>query len=188
MLLRSYSENSGGGIRPPLNPSVGAKVLPPYLPLKKSWNMLKITCLLLLTNKNMWQQNVTFIYSDNQKTMKYEDNIISILKCIRMCYKANIFTRYLKNYFFVWNLSVFTAQLLCFMVIKLFKIKTWFWNFVLLFLSFLVITVCSLNLFLLVGGGGQFSPLVVFFCITQKVLVWGCWNFLTFLTYPKPSL
>ena len=44
-----------------------------------------------------------------------------------------------------------------------------------------------LTLFLL-GGGSIWPPLVVFFYITQKVLVWGCWNFLTFLTYPKPSL
>ena len=38
------------------------------------------------------------------------------------------------------------------------------------------------------GGGSIWPPPVVFFYITQKVLVWGCWNFLTFLTYPKPSL
>ena len=45
----------------------------------------------------------------------------------------------------------------------------------LLFLSFLVNTVCCL------------TP-CSFFYITQKVLVWGCWNFLTFPKYPKPSL
>ena len=33
----------------------------------------------------------------------------------------------------------------------------------------------------------NWPPHVVFY-ITQKVLVWGCWNFLTFLTYPKPSV
>ena len=41
------------------------------------------------------------------------------------------------------------------------------------------------------AGGGSIwpSPLPCsFFYITQKVLVWGCSNFLTFLTYPKPSL
>ena len=31
-------------------------------------------------------------------------------------------------------------------------------------------------------------PPCSFFYITQKVLVWGCWNFLTFPKYPKPSL
>ena len=45
---------------------------------------------------------------------------------------------------------------------------------------------CLLTLFLL-GGRGQFDPPCSFFYITQKVLVWGCWNFLTFPTNPKPS-
>ena len=44
----------------------------------------------------------------------------------------------------------------------------------------------DLTLFLL--GGGQFDPPCSFFYITQTVLVWGGWNFLTFPTYPKPSL
>ena len=38
------------------------------------------------------------------------------------------------------------------------------------------------------GGGGSIWPPCSFFYITRKVLVWGCWNFLTFPTYPKPSL
>ena len=60
--------------------------------------------------------------------------------------------------------------------------------------SFLVLCMIKnqmflLTLFMLGGGGGQFvPPPVVFFYITQKVLVWGCWNFLTFPTYPKPSI
>ena len=38
------------------------------------------------------------------------------------------------------------------------------------------------------GGEGAIWPPCSFFYITQKVLGWGCWNFLTFPTYPKPSL
>ena len=34
----------------------------------------------------------TFIYSDNQKTMEYEDDIIAMFKCIRGCYKAKSYT------------------------------------------------------------------------------------------------
>ena len=37
--------------------------------------------------------------------------------------------------------------------------------------------------------GRKFEPLpLFFFYITQKVFVWGCWNFLTFRKYLKPSL
>ena len=42
---------------------------------------------------------------------------------------------------------------------------------------------CLLTLFLL--GGSILRPPLNFLDITQKVLVWGCWNFLTFLTYRK---
>ena len=45
-----------------------------------------------------------------------------------------------------------------------------------------------LTLFLLRGGGSILRPTAVLFYITQKVLVWGCWHFLTFPKYPKPSL
>ncbi len=30
-----------------------------------------------------------FFYSDNQKTVEYEDDIKAILMCVRGCYKAN---------------------------------------------------------------------------------------------------
>ena len=35
-------------------------------------------------------------YSDNQKPMEYEDDIIAVFKCIWWCYKANSFTKNLK--------------------------------------------------------------------------------------------
>ena len=38
------------------------------------------------------------------------------------------------------------------------------------------------------GGESIWPPPRSFFYITQKVLVRGCWNFLNFPTYPKPSL
>ena len=37
------------------------------------------------------------MYSEKQKTLDYEDDIISILKCIWCCYKANGFTSNLLN-------------------------------------------------------------------------------------------
>ena len=62
------------------------------------------------------------IYSDNQKTVEYKDDIKAILECIWWCYKANSFTiiKSLK-----WNGSVYVAQLLCLMFIGLFKVITW---------------------------------------------------------------
>ena len=45
-----------------------------------------------------------------------------------------------------------------------------------------------LTLFLLWRGSIWPPPPCSFFYITQKVLVWGCWNFLTFPIYPKPTL
>ena len=38
------------------------------------------------------------------------------------------------------------------------------------------------------GGGGPWDPTLMFLEVTQKVLVWGCLNFLTFLTITCPSL
>ena len=62
--------------------------------------------------------------------------------------------------------------------------------------SFLVLCMIKNQMFLLTlfmlggGGGGLFSPPppLSFFYITQKILVWGCWNFQTFPKYPKPYL
>ena len=47
----------------------------------------------------------------------------------------------------------------------------------------LIFNKCYITLFLM-GGGATCS----FFYITQNLLVWGRWNFLTFHKYPKPSL
>ena len=45
----------------------------------------------------------------------------------------------------------------------------------------------NFTLFLLGGRGVNLTSLEVFFYITQKILVWGCWNFLTFLKSHSPS-
>ena len=41
-----------------------------------------------------------YVYSDNHKKMEYEDNIITILKCIWCCYKANSFQWHLLDHLF----------------------------------------------------------------------------------------
>ena len=66
-------------------------------------------------------------YSDNQKTMQLEDDIIAIHKWILWCYKANSFTRHFSNHLFC-EMGLFTLRNFCVacMVIELFKVKTWF--------------------------------------------------------------
>ena len=45
-----------------------------------------------------WQFSLLFcLYSDNQKTLEYEDDFIAVLKCIWSCHKANSF-RHLLNH------------------------------------------------------------------------------------------
>ena len=55
---------------------------------------------------------MSLTYSNNQKTMKWEDDIIAIIKCIWWCYKANSFTRHLKNHLFC-EMSLFTLHNVC---------------------------------------------------------------------------
>ena len=66
-------------------------------------------------------RNVTFIYSDSQKTMKYvigRRHYISTYRVTKQIVLPDI-----SKISFLWNGSVYTAQLLCFMVNELFKVK-----------------------------------------------------------------
>ena len=95
-----------------------------------------------------------FIYSDNQKTTKYEDDIISVLKCIWSRYKANSFTRHFKNYFFC-EMGLFTLHKYCVSWLMIYFKLNLILKIFLLILSFMVISECSLTLFL---RGGSIRP------------------------------
>ena len=51
-------------------------------------------------------------YSDNQKTMEWENDIIAIFEYIWYCYKANSFIRRLLNHLFS-EMGVFTLHNCC---------------------------------------------------------------------------
>ena len=57
---------------------------------KKQVSVKTVLTSLGLTEKGMFE----LLYSDNQKTMEYED-ILAKLKCLWCCYKANSFNRHL---------------------------------------------------------------------------------------------
>ena len=60
-------------------------------------------------NWGNWDNWSLFIYSDNQKTMEKEDDIIALLKCIWWCCIANSFTRHLLNHLFC-EMGLFTME------------------------------------------------------------------------------
>ena len=61
------------------------------------------------------------VYKENQKTVELEEDIKAIIKCIWCCYKANSYNCNLIHLLCKLSWTVYTALLLCFMTIELFK-------------------------------------------------------------------
>ena len=79
------------------------------------------------------------MYSDNQKTMEYEDDIKAILKCILCCYKVNTLTSQLLNHL-LHEMGLLTLHNYC-VSCSLKYYNKWSQKVDFLFQSFLVITV-----------------------------------------------
>ena len=73
-------------------------------------------------NQSRTRNKFVLLYSDNQKTLKYEDDFIAILRCIWCCNKAISCTWHLLNPNRVKRVCLHCTNL---MQIGLFKVKNW---------------------------------------------------------------
>ena len=53
-----------------------------------------ITLLILVRIYKVYLRDIHVKYSDNQKTVKYEVDVVTVLKCIVCCYNAKRFTKH----------------------------------------------------------------------------------------------